>query len=195
METTTYAKDKVYRLVPCVLFSILFAASIATARAVTPGSFSENPTPVVATTPESEGNEKGIKWVFLMPDLKEIPAGNDRHAGADFPGRENSLLKNYLTELYTQAEPITPGSPMTRITIRKPAIFNAVKTIEKYYSSEVKKHKLTSAEAVPRFKKILEVAVAAASEDSEDFEDTLQQQRKDALSLIGIFNQVQLKEM
>jgi len=168
----------------CALFIALFATSVSGQASLT-----------ADTGNVYEGNEKEIKWVFLMPDLKEMPSENARPVGADFPGRENSLLKDYLTELYTQAEPITPGSPMTRITIRKPAIFNAVKTIEKYYSSEIKKNKLTSAQAVPGFNKVLAVAVAAASEDSEDFEDALQQQRKNALSLIGIFNQVQLKEM
>lgn len=143
-----------------------------------------------------EGAEKNnIRWVFLMPDVKALSSDHSDSAGNSFPGAANIALKNYITELYTNTEPVTPGSSVTRIVIRKPTVFNAVKTIEKYYRSGLKKNELSPEQVTAGLGKVFEIAIAAATENTQEFEKVLQQNRKDALSLIAVFNQVQLKKM
>jgi|GEM_PF-2662609 len=184
------------KIISAFILSVL-AASFSTAQDFASGPFPGQAAVPVSPQPAPEvtGEDISYKWIFLMPAIEKDTSEYIRLRGNNFPGKENALLKNYLTELYTRTEPITPGSPMTRIIIRKPAIFNAIKVIEKYYTAEVKKNKLPKTEAVAGFRKVLHVAVAAASENSREFEDALQEQRKDAPLLIGIFNQVKLKQM
>ncbi len=154
-------------------------------------------TDMCKVSPSVEGKETAViyRWEFMMPALDKILAGADKSAGNYRLGDENARLKDYVTENYTSTEPIAPGNPMTRIVIRKPAIFNAVKAIEKYYLAGVKKNEISQVEAEAGFRNVLQVAVAAVSENSQEFEEVLQEQRKDARLLIEAFNQVKLKQM
>lgn len=147
--------------------------------------------------PMTEGTEKkaSYKWEFMLPDIETQLEDNQSESGNYRFGAENSHLKDYITQTYTRAEPIAPGNPMTRIVISKPAIFNAVKTIEKYYFKSIKRNELTQQEAEVGYRKVLEVAIAAISENSESFEDALQAQRRNAIGLIQLFNLVKLKQM
>lgn len=147
--------------------------------------------------PLIEGEEKnvGFKWEFILPEINTKQEDNNSESGNYRLGAENSHLKDYITQTYTRAEPIAPGNPMTRIVISKPAIFNAVKTIEKYYFKSIKGNELTQQEAEVAYRKVLQVAIAAISENSESFENALQAKRRSAIGLIQLFNLVKLKQM
>jgi len=180
-----------------VLFIILAMTLNLSGQELVAESFNTPITSDNVNPPASKGSEKtaGYKWEFLMPEIEKLSGENNTETGSYRLGAENARLRDYITETYTSAEPIAPGNPMTRIVIRKPAIFNAVKTIEKYYFGSLKKKELTQLEAETDFRKVLQVAVAAASEDSKSFEDALQEQRRNASQLIELFNLVKLKQM
>ncbi len=146
--------------------------------------------------PKAEGTAKSVdyQWEFSMPGIDNKLIGDVVSSNYRL-GEKNARLKDYVNDTYTSTEPITPGNPMTRIIIRKPAIFNAVKAIEKYYLSGIRKNEVSQNDAINDFSHVLHVAVAAASENSTSFEEALQVKRKDVRQLIGLFNQVKLRQM
>ena len=96
---------------------------------------------------------------------------------------------------YVVREEVVPGDPTRRTVIRKPAIYNAVRSLEKHYNKEVKKNGLSSAVATSEFLQILKIALAAFDSESKSFEDSLQENRKDATSLTAVFKHVRLTEI
>jgi len=147
--------------------------------------------------PSYKGTENAVdyKWEFLMPEMKSYLQENSLNSDNYRLGNDNLCLKEYIVKKYTRAEPIAPGNPLTRIVIRKPAIFNAIKTIEKYYLAGIRKNEVPKQEAENGFRKVLEVAVAASSENTQSFEEVLQKNRRDAHKLIEMFNLVKLTPM
>lgn len=151
----------------------------------------------IGNMPSGKGEVKAAdyKWEFLMPEIGSYLHEDLASSSSYRLGNDNFCLKDYILKTYTRNEPIAPGNPLTRIVILKPAIFNAVKKIEKYYLAELKKNELTKQEAESGFQQVLKVAVAAATENTQSFEEALQDNRKDTQKLIDTFNQVKLKQM
>ena len=164
---------------------------------VVPETYASLLTAKDVVNPLVEGKEKNIeyKWEFLTTEVESELEINTSEASNYRLGEKNSLLKDYINQVYTKEEPIAPGNPMTRIVIRKPAIFNAVKTIERYYIKSLKGKEMSQQEVEAAYQKVLQVAIAAASENSESFEDALQEQRRNAIELVQLFNLVKLKQM
>jgi hypothetical protein len=135
------------------------------------------------------------KWEFYSPDLDNYTKQKVSVADGERFDTSLSPLVDMFNESYTDREPIAPGNPATRIVIRKPAIYNAVRKIDKYYSKQVTHGEINSANARKGFERVLTIAIAALSENSQSFEDALQQNRKNPESLIAQFNQVKLKDM
>ncbi|TKG88481.1 hypothetical protein EYV94_26960 [Puteibacter caeruleilacunae] len=100
--------------------------------------------------------------------------------------------KQFLFEkTYTYSTPIAPGNPGMRTVIRKPLIYNAVQKLERYYKKQMKKQKLTSNDAQTSYKKVLDVAQAAFSEDTEKFEAHIRT-IKDIEDLHSLFGDVKI---
>lgn len=146
----------------------------------------ENP----ANKPASRAS---YKWEFYKPDLSDYKESATTE-GESFDASLAPLV-DMFNESYTDQEPIAPGNPSMRIVIRKPSIYNAVRKIDKYYSRQVAHGTMNSANARKGFERVLTIAIAALSENSQGFEDALQQNRKNPDLLIAQFNQVKLKDM
>lgn len=69
--------------------------------------------------------------------------------------------------------------------IRKPGIYNAVRSIEKQLNKDVKSKKLTKEEASDEFANVLKIALAAIDSDTNTFEEALQGNKKDSSRLPG----------
>ena len=92
-------------------------------------------------------------------------------------------------------EEVVPGDPTRRTVIRKPEIYNAVRTIEKELNRQVRKDLLPQDKAEQEFTGVLKVALAAIDSDTESFETALQENKKDVSHLLGVFRRVSLKSI
>ena len=96
---------------------------------------------------------------------------------------------------YKFREEVVPGDPTRRTVIRKPTIYNAVRSIEKQLNKELKSNKMTREQVAAEFTNVLKVAISAYDSESESFEDALQINRKNATDLLSVFQNVKLTEI
>lgn len=95
--------------------------------------------------------------------------------------------KLYLLEAkYTYQVPIVPGNPQTRTMIRKPAIYDAVKKIERNLKKQVKKGEISTEVASGEFNKVLDVAFNVLTAETASFEKAITE-TKDVNSLTNLF--------
>ena len=147
-----------------------------------------------AETPKGK-DPKSTKRTFqfeaynLEQQFSDVPETLlENHAfGPNTARREYVFKKQYIYE-----EAIAPGNPYTKKLYRKPVIYRAVKTIEARLRKNVKKNLLTVKEAESLYNKTLEVAIAAISQDTGEFEKTIKQ-TKDKDALIALFNHVKIR--
>ena len=107
-------------------------------------------------------------------------------------GSEAGCLYNRFMEIYVVREEVVPGDPTRRTVIRKPAIYNAVRSVEKQLSKEIKSNRLDKEKAATEFTQILKIALSAIDSDTQSFENELQKSRKDANDLLALFKNVRL---
>ncbi|EYA47193.1 hypothetical protein M115_2897 [Bacteroides fragilis str. 3719 T6] len=98
-------------------------------------------------------------------------------------------------KIYVVREEVVPGAPPRRTVIRKPTIYNAVRSIEKQLNKELKSNKMTREQVAAEFTNVLKVAISAYDSESESFEDALQINRKNATDLLSVFQNVKLTEI
>ena len=84
------------------------------------------------------------------------------------------------------------GDPTIRTMIRKPAVYNSVKNIEKYYKKRVKDNSFSEADRA-QFEHVIKVAISSLdTEETEEFEEALQSAKKDAVKQLAVFDAVLL---
>lgn len=110
-------------------------------------------------------------------------------------GQEAGYLYNQFMNIYVVREEVVPGDPTRRTVIRKPTIYNAVRSIEKQLNKELKSNKMTREQVAAEFTNVLKVAISAYDSESESFEDALQTNRKNATDLLSVFQNVKLTEI
>ncbi|OIP83298.1 MAG: hypothetical protein AUK44_05795 [Porphyromonadaceae bacterium CG2_30_38_12] len=112
---------------------------------------------------------------------------NDGEAGSHFLG-ETLAKKTYLfKKRYTHKEPIAPGSSATKLIYRKYDIYFSVKKIEKYLKAELKKGKISTADAAQKYNKVLDVALNVLDEDTEKFQRRILLANGNPSDLLKIF--------
>ena len=136
------------------------------------------------------GNEKIPVFVFNVYSLEnnDLPDENSSNFFGELAGKK----KMRLQETYTFSTPIAPGNPGTKTIVRKPAIYNAVVRLEKYYRKQVKKGECPEEEARASFLKVLDVAQAAFPESTTEFEQELSS-TKNIETIAQIFNKAIVK--
>lgn len=110
-------------------------------------------------------------------------------------GKEVGSLLSIMNERFIRRERVDAGDPSLRTVVRKPAIYNAVKNIEKYYKQKNKKNDylMTDRET---FAYVVRVALASVdTENTTDFEQALQDARKNMEKQIACFCRVKLKNI
>lgn len=110
-------------------------------------------------------------------------------------GKEAGYLYAMFMTTYVVREEVVPGDPMRRTVIRKPIIYNAVRSIEKQLGKELRSNRITAEQVAADFAQVLKTALSAIDSDSQSFEDALQLNRKDASYLLSVFKQVELTEI
>lgn len=142
---------------------------------------------------EAEANVKQT-WEFYStvkaPTAEELAVVNSHNLG-----KEIGCLYSAFMEIYVVKEEVVPGDPARRTVIRKPAIYNAVRSIEKQLNKAIKSTSITQEKAADEFSNVLKIALAAIDSDSQTFEEALQNNKKDTSRLLAIFDNVQLKSL
>ena len=129
-------------------------------------------------------------WEFYSA-IKQPSADALANAGNYKFGQEAGYLYNQFMKIYVVREEVVPGDPTRRTVIRKPTIYNAVRSIEKQLNS----NKMTREQVAAEFTNVLKVAISAYDSESESFEDALQTNRKNATDLLSVFQNVKLTEI
>ena len=133
-------------------------------------------------------------WEFYSA-IKQPSADALANAGNYKFGQEAGYLYNQFMKIYVVREEVVPGDPTRRTVIRKPTIYNEVRSIEKQLNKDVKSKKLTKEEASDEFANVLKIALAAIDSDTNTFEEALQGNKKDSSRLLAIFDNVKLKSL
>lgn len=161
---------------------------------------------VEATTTTPDDNKAGNKskveanstvkktWEFYSA-IKKLTAEDLANEARYKFGQEAGCLYTLFMSTYIVREEVVPGDPTRRTLIRKPAIYNAVRTIEKQLGKELKTNGISKEQAATEFANVLKIALSAIDSDSQSFEDALQANRKDATNLLSVFNSVKLTEI
>jgi len=140
----------------------------------------------------------------LPPTMKwELMSAEDEPSAAqltDYPGsgRYEKMAAYYhdrFKESYLVKETVVPGDPTKRIVIRKPEIYNAVRSVQKALNRAVKKRQMTAEESDKRLCHVLEVSLAAVDSETGTLEDALSKNRNDPETLLAIFENVSLKNI
>ncbi|MDR2915011.1 MAG: hypothetical protein LBV74_09310 [Tannerella sp.] len=141
-----------------------------------------------------ENTISGNSWEFystIKPPTTEELKNEDNYKF----GEEAGCLYNMFLYYYIVKEEIVSGDPNRRTVIRKPAIYNAVRSIEKQLNKELKNNAITKEEAAGKFASVLRVAISAIDSDSQSFENTLYTNRKNPEVLLSLFDKVRLIEI
>lgn len=100
-------------------------------------------------------------WEFYStvetPSSEELAALVSNHK----LGKKVAFLYDSFKDTYVVKEEVVPGDPTRRTVIRKPEIYNAVRTIEKELNRQVRKDLLPQDKAEQEFTGVLKVALAA----------------------------------
>ncbi|MFY0686863.1 MAG: hypothetical protein JXQ90_06845 [Cyclobacteriaceae bacterium] len=106
-------------------------------------------------------NQEELEEPLAMEDVKE-----------HFLGEDIAVKMQLLKESYTYKEK-DQISNSERTVIEKPAIFNSVKKISKYYKKEIKKGKISEEDALTALNNALVIALNIRYQDTQAFEDYL----------------------
>ena len=146
-------------------------------------------------TADAVAGETNIyQWEFWSAE-KAGTANNCPKSMEVLYGKELGNLLSLVNERFISRERVDAGDPSLRTVVRKPAIYNAVKHIEKYYKQKNKKndYSMTDRET---FAYVVRVALASVdTENTTDFEQALQEARKSIEKQIACFCRVKLKNI
>lgn len=134
------------------------------------------------------------RWEFWS-SVKDVTAEECAKSAGGLYGKEVSCLLNMMDGMFIRKERVDAGDPSLRTTIRKPAVYNAVKNIEKYYKQKSKQNNYTVADS-EAFAYVVKVALASIeAENTGEFEKVLQDSRKNTEEQITCFCRVKLKNL
>ncbi len=91
-------------------------------------------------------------------------------AGEHFLGSVVAKKLYLLDEVYTSEVAVVPGNPQSKMVVKKPAIYNSVRRIEKYLTKSVKRGQIQAESATADLNKVLDIALSIISADTGSFE-------------------------
>lgn len=151
-------------------------------------------TTAVTTTKKVAEKTEMYQWEFWSAE-ESGPLGNCSKSIEALYGKEVGYLLSLMDNCFIRRERVDAGDPSLKTSVRKPAIYNAVKNIEKFYKQKNKRNNYTVTDG-ETFAYVVKVALASVdTEDTESFEQALQDFRKDADGQIACFRRVKLKNI
>lgn len=110
-------------------------------------------------------------------------------------GEKSSYFYNLFKETYVVKEEVVPGDPTRRTVIKKPEIYNSVKKIEKYLNKSLKSGSESKDILEDKFCHVLKVSLAAIDSDTDTFEESLKDNKRNPEALLSIFENVSLRNI
>ncbi len=149
-----------------------------------------------STTKSKMDSEVSVKktWKFYSTIKKPTAEALADESHYKF-GQEAGCLYNLFMSIYVVREEVVPGDPNRRTVIRKPIIYNAVRSVEKQMNKEFKEQHDDQNRIALEFVHVLKVAISAYDSDSASFENALQENRKEVDNLLEIFRSVKLTDI
>ena len=124
----------------------------------------------VPGTENKVAEENDYRWEFLLSVKDDFSAEEYQHAEKSSFGKELGCLLNLYESSSVKKEQVVEGDPTIRTMIRKPAVYNSVKNIEKYYKKRVKDNSFSEADRA-QFEHVIKVAISSLdTEETEEFE-------------------------
>lgn len=112
------------------------------------------------------------------PSAINISDISDAEAGGHPMGIMVAKKLKKMESVYTYVEKGTPTAPADRIVVVKPAIYNSVLKLNRYYKKAIKNDAINLEEATQTFSQVLNKALYLYSEETGEFEKYLQKQKK-----------------
>ena len=107
-------------------------------------------------------------------------------------GEDVALYFHLLEQDYTYITEAAPGSFAGRLVVQKPAIYNSIYRIDKYYRKLIRKGLATEEQGRNGLKRSIEIALIILNRDTGDFEAALDEARTDE-ELLALFSRIKLK--
>lgn len=166
------------------MLSFLMGINICQAYTVTP----DNKKKVVSKADPTEN----IQVVYSYTIYGEIPIAKTIFEEEHFLGGELNQKWNTLNANYTHVYNVSVGFTNSGTEILKPAIYNAVLKVNKYYRKACRKGFVNEAEAKKQLSHIFDCAnVICFENNTENFEKAISEVNKPE-QIIALFNQVKL---
>jgi len=109
------------------------------------------------------------------------------------PFGEIIARKSYLLDKkYVKEEELTPGNPATKVVIRKPVLYESVKSIERELKRAVRKDEISLSVAADTYGQVLDIALNIVTADTEDLELLLDKTRSPKSKLDILKNRVEI---
>lgn len=135
---------------------------------------------------------RSAETVYVYTVYGEIPVAKTAFEEEHFLGGELTKKWNTLNANYTHVYNVSVGFTDSGTEIVKPAIYNAVLKVNKYYRKALRKGLVSKDNAVKELSHILDCANVICFEDqTEGFEEAVSK-AGEPQEIIALFNQVKL---
>jgi hypothetical protein len=106
-------------------------------------------------------------------------------------GEHIALYFHLMEQEYTYVTEAAPGSFSGRLVVKKPAIYNSIYRMDKYYRKLVRKGLTSEEQSINRLKESIEIALIILHKDTGEFESALEDAESDE-ELLTLFNRIKL---
>lgn len=107
-------------------------------------------------------------------------------------GEDVAVYFHLIDQEYTYITEAAPGSFSGRLVVKKPAIYNAVYRIDKYYRKQIRKGLANEEQGINGLKRYIEIALILLYRDTGEFEAELDEAKTDE-ELLTLFRSIKLK--
>lgn len=169
------------------MLSFLMGGNLCQAYAGAPGNKKSAKDVVVKVAPTGSA-----ETMYSYTVYGEIPVAKTAFEEEHFLGGELNQKWNTLNANYTHVYDVSVGFTDSGTEIVKPAVYNAVQKVNKYYRKAISKGLVSKDEAVKQLSHIFDCAnVICFENNTEDFEKAIADANEPE-QIIALFNRVKL---
>lgn len=118
------------------------------------------------------------KFIFFNNESALDVSGIDEEFKSHPMGLEVAKKMELFKSRYTYVEEATPTSPSNRTIVVKPAIYNSIVKLNRYFKKEIKSGEKDVVAAKKEFLPCLDIALILYAEETDEFEDFLRKNKK-----------------
>ena len=107
-------------------------------------------------------------------------------------GEDVALYFHLMEQEYTYLREPAPGSFSGRLVVKKPAIYNSIYRMDKYFRKLIRRGLATEEQSINSLKESVEIALIILHKDTGEFELALEEAESDE-ELLTLFSRIQLK--